>query len=295
MSDEIETILEQACSTPQGELRASFVLGDLEKLASGMAFPETRPHAEAVLEEWAKGSDPLRKGISLAFLSRARQALAPAVRGAVSAVGNATGATAAGKAIGGAAERVAGKVGDLGAAAGEKLAASPLGAKSMAAARAKGGAEAQARMAERLKPNTQFDASRARPGAGGGSAPGGHMALEAAPSPRLAPSAANPVHEEALAAAYRSGADFAARAHAGNAARVGRMAARHSLKVGMQAAGLVGGIAAAGTAARALNNSGGSSGGLSEAQHRERVAAARAPRHRGGDGSTGNPAGSAKP
>ncbi len=277
---EVDALLEKACSTPNGKIRASFLLADLEKMAPAFANPATRPAVEAAVARWQDGPDQLRKGISMAWLSRARSMIQPAARSAVAAVGRATGATAAGKAIGAAVERGAGKAGDIGAAAGEKLARSPLNAKRMAAARQKGGEEAQARMAERLKPGS------------GQAAPRGRMEMEGQAAPRMEAPSTQPfmpetregpqrwrprqngtssgftnaadrtaaVHADALSSAFRAGAEHAGNAHAGAAARHGRVAARHAFKMGVKVGGGAAAVAGAGVAA-----------GLSQAQHEERV------------------------
>lgn len=214
---EIDTIMEKACSTPQGELKASFILNDLAKIAPVYSDPATRPQAEAVLAAWHESPDPLRKGMSLAWVARAKNALA----GAGQAVARASGA----QAVAGAARRgyaqAEGKAGDLGAAAGAKLARSRLGAKGMAASAEKGGLKAQNRVAA------------------AGAASGSN------------------VHADALASAFRSGAEHASQLHASAAARHGRVAARHAFKAGLALAGAGAATAAAGTASRAMNGNGG--------------------------------------
>lgn len=315
---EIDAQLTKACSTDRGSLKAGFVLADLQKLAPMYADPATRPAAEQHLEAMQASPDPLRKSMAMAWLARARSAIAGGVGAAASGVAAKTGATAATQAVGRGYDRLAGKAGDLGAAAGEKLARSPLNAKRMAAAKQAGGEAARDRMAERLAPApAPGGPSRLVQLLGGGYGPSGphlgpaipgRMSLEPNASPRLdargpqlgaqipgspssigqAPApksfqsqrgpAPQPVadrvaavHADALAGAFRSGAAHAADRHARTAARMGRVAARHSFKVGMQLAGAGAAVAAAGTVG----------GSLSQAQHEERVNAARAPRHRG--------------
>lgn len=279
MTDEpIDAIMQKACSTPQGQLKASFLLSDLEKLAPVYADPATRSHAEAALDAWQASADPLRKGMALAWLARAKAALAGAGRGAAAAVAEKTGASAAAGAVKTGYARAAGKAGDLGAAAGEKLAQSPLNRKAMEASRQKGGLKAQARLGDRLNQNAPAHA-----------APAPRQQMQAAPSPRLtapavtaAPAASS--HADALAAAFRSGAEHAASTHASAAARHGRVAAKYAFKAGVQMTAVGAGVAAAGTAARVGNS-------LSEAQHEERVNAGKASHH--GAGQLGKSVGSA--
>ncbi len=305
-----DALMEKACSTPEGQLKASFVLSDLAKVASVYAEPATREQAEALLTSWGESADPLRKGMALAWLARARGALAAAGKGAAQVAEQAGHAKQAASQV---YARAEGKAGNLGAAAGEKLARSKFNAKRMGAAREAGGVEAQGRMAQRLQPNTPAPAGGQRFQGGrflneGTPAPGGRMQVEAGPHQRLgagkpfepgfldegkprnfgseqagragnSSGIANPadrtaaVHADALSAAFRSGAEHAANAHAGAAARHGRVAARHAFKAGMQLSAVAAGSAAAGLAARGA-------GQLSQKQHEERVNAAKAPRHR---------------
>lgn len=294
---EADAFIETACSTPHGRLKASYVLDDLNKIAPVYANPETRPTAEVVLAGWEASVDPLRKGLAMAWLSRARASLVPAVRSAIDGAGKASGLAGAGNAIKRGYAKASGKAGDLGAAAGEKLARSPLGAKSMAAAKQAGGEEARARMAQRLQPAPVKGAAPQMAHEQHPSARMGAAAPGPARGPQLGPAIqqrnfgaeqrarqggtssglSNPadrtaaVHADALSAAFRSGAEHAANAHAGAAARMGRVAARHSFKAGMALAGAGAAVAGAGAAG----------GALSQAEHEERVHAAHAPRHHG--------------
>ncbi len=262
MEQEIDLLLEKACVTPEGRFKATFIMAELQKLAPAFQDETTREAAEEALTKWSDlGGDPLRKGMAMAWLARARSALMPqvadALKGAtngVNAVRRAAGAVRAGAqaAVGNVkatAERVQGAVGDVGAAAGEKLANSKLNAGRMAQIRQMGGDQARAAMAERL-------------------APQGHAAPffehESAPADRLDTMNMQPnAHSEQLASAFRQGADSAAQAHAAAAAKVGRVAARHAFKAGAMLGATGVGVAAAGTIA----------GRLSQKEHDERVAA----------------------
>lgn len=230
MDQEFEGQLQKLCATPQGKLKAQFALGELQKVAAAHAFETTRPFAQARLEAWARGdAGELRKGLALNWLATARQALANSsmVRGAAATV-----------------RQVDAKVGNVGAAAGQALANSPLNARRMAQVRHAGGTEAQARMADRFSrpapvrgrveqmPHQapRLEASDLQ------HAPTRAVEAGAAPMPRLE-QPANDTHAQALAAAYQAGASSAGSQHAAAAARMGRVAARHGFRAGLAIAG----------------------------------------------------------
>lgn len=283
----LDALLEKACATPLDCIRATHLLDQLEKMAAAYTDPNQRPAVEATVAAWQSGEDELRKGISMAFLARARSMLGRAGGHAATTAGKMSGAHAAGRAF----NRAAGRAGDIGAMAGEKIARSPLGARSMANAKAVGGAAAQERMAQRLQPNPSqnlrsprfledahpsarlepqapaMGTARPMPGRNFGAEQaanaGGTTSGLADPAARTAAA-----HANALNGAFRAGASFAADAHAGKVAAHGRVAARYAFKTGMKFAGVAGAVAAAGTAERLS-----SGGSLSEAQHEQRVAA----------------------
>ena len=264
MDAEIEAVLAKACSTRDGNLKAAFALGELRKVAPAYADEATRPAAEAFLQGWIDNGIPLKKGLATAWLAQARSKLAGGIV-------HAAHAAAAGY------KKAEGRAGDLGAAAGEKLARSPLNAGRMAAARHAGGEAARGRLAERFQPRG------AKPQAFGADGspvpPKPYMQHVNAPAPRDMPqgvatgSAQGPstgaaaVQADALASAYKAGAAHAGEAHAGAVARMGRVAAKHAFRAGAVAAGsytsgMVVGVPALVGAYH-----------LSEAQHRERVEA----------------------
>ena len=79
---EMMDVLEKAMETTAGRIAVEQVATDLDRIAKAWGNPETHHEADSILQSWADGEDgagPLRKALSMAWLHRARSAIAPAM------------------------------------------------------------------------------------------------------------------------------------------------------------------------------------------------------------------------
>lgn len=63
--------LEKSAQTPEGGMRASFLIRDVDRLAKLWDSPDTRPQAEAALDAWSQ-MDGLKKRIADHWIERSK-------------------------------------------------------------------------------------------------------------------------------------------------------------------------------------------------------------------------------
>ena len=238
-------------STSHDLTRASLAIGDLAKFAP--AFARDPDATEAAVIAWA-ADDPLRKGISAAWLERARSMAATAVKH-VGDLGERAGAAIEPHTPAGAEMRAyaAGTRGNVTTEAGKQMALQG----DIAGRRTADAAHALEAVASPHTAAARQAALRGERTAGGGRA-GRASELAADHAKQLGRNA----YADGQSFSHRQGIDNRNKAYA----RFGRVAAVHGFKAGVAAAG------AGGVAALAV----GASRALSDKEHAERVNAARA-------------------
>lgn len=245
--DALNALLEKSCETQDGQVRAIYVLSDLEKLAPIYADEATRPVAEAELAKWESGTDELRKAMAGAWLARAKSAL-----------------SGAGKAVAAGYNHVEGKVEAAGAHAGTALAPHTKEGRDLARLAAGTRSNPRTPAGSEMRANVREAHSQAMAGAASDPkvAQAARMATRGGRGPQgseFSHDSAMQPHREAAYHAARGAERSAIQGHSAQMARHGRTAARWGFRAGL----IAGGAKAAAGAGRAL----------SQKEHDERVAA----------------------